>query len=59
MEAFDRKRTPPEKVAEVVVKALTAARPKRRYSVGHMARAAAFLELLPQAVADRVLKARF
>ncbi|HVP89590.1 MAG TPA: SDR family NAD(P)-dependent oxidoreductase [Terriglobales bacterium] len=59
MEAFDRKRTEPERVAEVVVRALKANRPKRRYSVGHMARAAAFLEFLPQSVADRILKKRF
>ncbi len=59
MDAFDRKRTAPGKVAEIVVRALAADKPRRRYSVGHMARAAAFLELLPQSVADRILRTRF
>jgi NAD(P)-dependent dehydrogenase (short-subunit alcohol dehydrogenase family) len=59
MAAFDKKRTEAAKVAEVVVRALTASRPKRRYSVGHMARAAALLELLPQPVADWILRNRF
>jgi NAD(P)-dependent dehydrogenase (short-subunit alcohol dehydrogenase family) len=58
MAAFDRQRTPPERVAEVVAAALSAARPKRRYRVGHMAAAAAFLEALPQPLADAILKAR-
>jgi NAD(P)-dependent dehydrogenase (short-subunit alcohol dehydrogenase family) len=59
MVRFDEKRTAPEKVAEVVVRALTAGKPRRRYSVGHMARAAALLELLPQPLADAILKTRF
>lgn len=59
MTAIDRKRTAPEKVAEVVLEALSAAKPKRRYSIGTMARAAAILESMPQALADRILKARF
>ena len=59
MAAFNAKRTSPEKVAALVEKALTAAKPKHRYSIGHMARAAAFLEALPQSWADRILKARF
>jgi NAD(P)-dependent dehydrogenase (short-subunit alcohol dehydrogenase family) len=59
MAAFNAKRTAPEKVAALVERALTAAKPKRRYSIGHMARAAAFLEALPQGWADRILKARF
>ena len=58
MAAFDSQRTPPEAVAEVVGRALSAPRPRRRYSVGHMARAAAFLEALPQGLADAILKAR-
>ena len=37
MAAFDEKRTDAGKVASVVVRALTARKPKRRYSVGHMA----------------------
>ena len=59
MAAFDAKRSDASVVAEVVVRAVEARRPKRRYSVGHMARAAAFLEALPQSVADRILKSRF
>lgn len=59
MAAFDEKRTEPGKVGEVIVRALTAEKPKRRYSVGHMARAAAFLESLPQPVADWILRKRF
>ena len=59
MAAFDEKRTDPEKVGEVVVQALEARKPRRRYSVGHMAKAAAFLEALPQPVADWILKKRF
>jgi NAD(P)-dependent dehydrogenase (short-subunit alcohol dehydrogenase family) len=59
MAEFDKKRTEPEAVAEVVLRALRAEKPKRRYSIGHMAWAAAFLEALPQRVADTVLKARF
>ena len=58
MAAFDRHRTPPERVVEVVAAALCAARPKHRYSIGHMASAAAFLEALPQPLADAILKAR-
>ena len=59
MAAFDLKRTDASAVADVVVRAVEARRPRRRYSVGHMARAAAFLEALPQSVADRILKSRF
>lgn len=59
MAAFDAKRTDASAVAAAVVRAVEARRPKRRYSVGHMARAAAFLESLPQPIADRILKSRF
>lgn len=59
MEKFDRKRTEPEAVAGVVLKSLLAGKPKRRYSVGHMARAAAVLEAMPQSWADRILRGRF
>ena len=59
MVAFDRKRTDPEKVAETVLRALHARRPKPRYSVGYMSRAAAFLEALPPGMADWILKKRF
>jgi hypothetical protein len=46
-------------VARVVLEALRAREPKRRYAIGHMAKAAAFLEPLPQPVADWILKKRF
>jgi NAD(P)-dependent dehydrogenase (short-subunit alcohol dehydrogenase family) len=59
MAAFDEKRTEPEKVAQVVFKALCAPRPRRHYSIGHMAGAAAFLESLPQGITDAILSARF
>jgi NAD(P)-dependent dehydrogenase (short-subunit alcohol dehydrogenase family) len=59
MAEFDARRTDPERVAAVVVEALRAKRPRRRYSVGHMARAAALLEALPQPLADAVLRLRF
>jgi len=59
MAKFDLKRTEPEKVAGVVLKALCVKKPKGRYSVGHMARAAAFLEALPQSITDAILKVRF
>lgn len=59
MAAFDEKRTDAGKVAAVVVQAVMAEKPKRRYSIGHMAKAAAFLESLPQPVADWILKRRF
>ncbi len=56
---FDRGRTPPEAVGRVVEAALRAARPRRRYAVGHMAGTAAFLESLPQPITDAILKLRF
>jgi NAD(P)-dependent dehydrogenase (short-subunit alcohol dehydrogenase family) len=59
MAAFDRKRTPPEQVAHLVNTALSARSPKRHYSIGYMSGAAAFLESLPQPVADMILKLRF
>jgi NAD(P)-dependent dehydrogenase (short-subunit alcohol dehydrogenase family) len=55
---FDRKRTPPEAVAEVVYRALSAARPRRRYRVGYLSGIAALLEALPQPLADRLLAMR-
>jgi NAD(P)-dependent dehydrogenase (short-subunit alcohol dehydrogenase family) len=58
MAVFDQKRTEPEKVAQVILAALRAPRPKRRYSVGYMSGAAGFLEALPQGLVDYILKAR-
>ena len=59
MAEFDTKRTEPKKVAEIVLEALSARRPKRHYSIGHMSKAARFLEALPQPVTDWILKKRF
>lgn len=59
MVGFDAKRTPPEKVAAIVYRALVARSPKHRYAIGHMAGAAAFLEALPQPLADAILWMRF
>jgi NAD(P)-dependent dehydrogenase (short-subunit alcohol dehydrogenase family) len=59
MSGFDQKRTEPEKVARVILAALCAARPKRRYSIGYMSGTAGFLEGLPQGLVDKILKARF
>ena len=59
MAAFDAKRTDPAVVARAIERALRARRPRRRYAVGHMARAAALLEALPQGLADAILKSRF
>ncbi|MEJ2050479.1 MAG: SDR family NAD(P)-dependent oxidoreductase [Calditrichota bacterium] len=55
---FDRKRTPPEEVARVIHRALLARKPKRKYLVGHLARAAAILEYLPQAWVDFIMAKR-
>jgi hypothetical protein len=59
MANFDQKRTDPDKVAEVVLEAVKAIRPKRRYSIGYMSGAARFLESLPEPVVDWILKMRF
>jgi len=56
MTKFDGKRTEPEKVANLICKVLRARTPRSRYSVGHMAKFAGFLECLPQVLADRLLK---
>ena len=59
MGEFDKKRTEPEAVAKTVLRALVAKRPRLKYSIGHMANAARFLEAMPQSVGDRILKMRF
>ncbi len=58
LSGFDKKRTPPERVAEVVRGALMAAHPRRRYSVGHLSKAAAVLDWLPQALVDVIMAFR-
>jgi len=59
MAEFDQKRTEPEKSRPGDLAALSAPNPKRRYSVGYMSGAAAFLEALPQTLTDTILKMRF
>jgi NAD(P)-dependent dehydrogenase (short-subunit alcohol dehydrogenase family) len=59
MTDFDKKRTDPERVAEIVLKAVNARKPKHRYSIGYMSKAAALLEAMPQGMADWILKKRF
>ncbi len=58
MAAFDARRTPPEKVAEVIYRAVSADSPRSRYSVGYMAGIAAVLESIPQPLADAILRRR-
>ena len=58
-EKFTRRATPPDRVAEVVERALTASRPRTRYLVGSDAKAMARLgRLLPDRMMD-ALQARF
>ncbi len=59
MAEFDARRTEAEAVAEIILKALSAHNPKRRYSIGYMAGFAALLEALPQPAADWILNKRF
>jgi len=58
LNAFDAKRTPSIEVAKVVARALEASRPRSRYQIGYMSGAAAFLELLPQRLVDRIMASR-
>jgi len=55
---FDKKRTEPEEVAKVIVRALAARRPKKRYRIGYMSGFAALLEAFPQSVVDFVMRKR-
>lgn len=55
---FDGKRSEPQVVADRVVEALSARRPKRVYRCGHMARAAAIIDLMPQALVDLIMRRR-
>ena len=56
--AFDDKRSDPDLVAAKVAAAFNARRPKRVYRVGHLARLAAALEMLPQGMVDRIMLRR-
>jgi NAD(P)-dependent dehydrogenase (short-subunit alcohol dehydrogenase family) len=58
MSKFDEKRTEADKVANLIRKVLGTKAPRRRYSIGYLAGAAAFLESLPQVLADGILKSR-
>ncbi len=55
LSGFDRKRSDPDLVAAAVYRALVAPRPRSRYQVGHLSRAAQLAELLPQTVVDRFM----
>jgi NAD(P)-dependent dehydrogenase (short-subunit alcohol dehydrogenase family) len=59
MAEFDQNRTNPEKVSQAIMTALCARSPRRRYSLGYMSGAAAFLESLPQPLTDVILRMRF
>ena len=59
MISFDTKRVDAIVVARTIERAIIAKRPRSRYSVGHLAGLAAFLELLPQQWSDAILRARF
>jgi NAD(P)-dependent dehydrogenase (short-subunit alcohol dehydrogenase family) len=50
--------TPPEAVADAVVHALTAARPKPRYVIGRDAKVRLWLERLPTGLRDRLMLSR-
>ena len=59
MGEFDQKRTEPIEVARKILTALKANNPKTRYYVGHLARLAQILEIMPQSLADWILSKRF
>jgi len=56
--AFDAKRSDPAVVAEKVLAALVARRPRRVYRCGYLSGAAAILDLLPQPLVDRIMSRR-
>jgi len=56
--AFDRKRSDPAVVAEKVLAALVARRPRRVYRCGYLSGAAAVLDLLPQPLVDLIISRR-
>ncbi|HUI72164.1 MAG TPA: SDR family NAD(P)-dependent oxidoreductase [Spirochaetia bacterium] len=55
---FDRKRSAPTVVAENVLEALRAPRPKRVYRAGYLARAGALLGMLPESLVDWIMSRR-
>ncbi len=58
LKVFWEKRTSPEKVAKVILKALASKKPKTRYQVGYMSRLGNFLEMLPQSWVDFIMGKR-
>jgi soluble lytic murein transglycosylase-like protein len=58
LEATDRYMGTPESVAEAIVRALTAGRPRARYRVGASAKALRLAEIaLPEGARDRIAAA--
>jgi NAD(P)-dependent dehydrogenase (short-subunit alcohol dehydrogenase family) len=58
LSAFDANRTEPQEIAQVVYKALSVRKPKRRYQVGYLSGLAAALEYLPQTWVDAIMERR-
>jgi len=58
LSALDKKRTNPEKVAEVVFRSLTVKNPHTRYQVGSMSKIAALAECFPQTFVDHMMAGR-
>jgi NAD(P)-dependent dehydrogenase (short-subunit alcohol dehydrogenase family) len=58
MKKFNTKRTDPEKVAELIAKALFIKNPKVRYHIGHLSGLGGFVEKLPQSWVDFVMEKR-
>ena len=56
--AFDQKRSTPAVIAQKVLEALLAARPRRVYRAGYMSRAGAVLDVLPQRLVDYIMSRR-
>jgi len=55
LEDIEKRAQPPAVVAEAVVHALTAARPKARYRMGPSARAQKVISWLPETIQDRII----
>lgn len=56
--AFDRRRSAPSVIAERVLQALCAARPRRVYRAGYMSGTGAILDLMPQPLVDWIMSRR-
>jgi NAD(P)-dependent dehydrogenase (short-subunit alcohol dehydrogenase family) len=55
---FDRRRSDPAVVAAKVLEAVAARKPRRVYRAGYLSGAAAFLDILPQPLVDRIMSRR-